>query len=1096
MTIKWVTRSGSNTFVGSAYQYFRHWALNSNYYFNAVSGLPKSQIQLHQFGAREGGPIRKGKAFFFVNMEEFRRPASATNQRYVLSSAAQAGIFRYGTSGSVDLLALAAQKGQTSTTDATTLGLLNRIQAVTATTGNLTATSDPNVSRYTFQGQGGRNEDNPTVRIDVNLTDSHRLTGTHNFQRAFQHPDLLNNNDPTFPGFANYADQSSYRNLGSYTLRSIRGSNLVNELIGGFLWSPIDFNGPLGPSQFADQGGFNLVMPTLGGTALTGATITSSMSKRNASHWDINDTLSWLKGNHSVAFGGAFTKVNYWTTTQTAAPSLSFGVDATNDPASVMFTGANFPGASTADLANARALYALLTGRVTQIGGNLRLDDQTGQYDFMGAGRQAGGMKEFGFFAQDAWRIKTNLTLNLGLRWEVQMPFTPANSIFSSASLDSFCGVSGVSNGTCNLFKPGTMPGNVTTYDQYKIGTAGYNTDWNNVAPSLGAAWRPRVKSGFVRALLGDPEQATIRGGYSVAYNRDSIGTFTGVFNSNPGVTITQNRNSTTGNLVLPGQTWPVLLRDGSRVAPLPACTGAINAFCSQPSPVYPLSASVANSVNIFDPNFEVAHTKSFTLGLQRGLSKDMAVEIRYVGTRNSDQLTTQNFNEVVIVENGFFDEFRQAQANLQSNIAAGRGATFAYFGPGTGTSALPIYLANFTGKGASFANDPKQYTGTNWTNATQVAQTRPPPGWHTRDSRGGLAAKQRDVQGEPRRRGAASQLLGDEPERERGERNAQHRVHPLRRAPDRGAATCGSGTLHRRQLHAREALLVCERHAAAAVARGSGHGGRQARGQGELGLRDSGRQEPPLRQRHEPGSERDRGRLGVRRRRPRAERESPELRERQAGGHDARRPAERVSHRHSKGPDYRRLDGVHAAAGHHRQHDPRVQRQRDLGNRIRRGAADRAIPGARERCVMSAGRAWRLCAARRVRDRAGLLALGLHRAEDIPAWRQAQFPDPDGHVQRVQGDWLQPCRAGEQQRNDRPGDQRVSGHQQHLRPGWKGRPGHDSVQLVTRGPCREGSWPSELSDAILSSSGSSSPFRRRPAPARRCPGSPPGRAL
>ena len=78
VTIKWVTRGGTNNFAGSAYEYFRHWNLNSNYYFNEINGLDKNQIQLNQFGIREGGPIVRGKAFFFVNEEEFRRPASAT----------------------------------------------------------------------------------------------------------------------------------------------------------------------------------------------------------------------------------------------------------------------------------------------------------------------------------------------------------------------------------------------------------------------------------------------------------------------------------------------------------------------------------------------------------------------------------------------------------------------------------------------------------------------------------------------------------------------------------------------------------------------------------------------------------------------------------------------------------------------------------------------------------------------------------------------------------------------------------------------------------------------------------------------------------
>ena len=723
VTIKWVTRSGTNRFSGSGYEYLRHWNLNSNYYFNKVNNLPKNEIQLHQFGVRQGGPIVRGKAFFFVNVEEFRRPATATNQRNVLTSPARSGLFQYA-GGSVDLLALAARNGQVSTFDPTISGLLNRIDAATGTSGTVSATSDPNVNRYAFQGEGGRDEHNPTVRIDVNVTENHRVTGTYNYQQAFQHPDLLNGNDPTFPGFANFADQRSDRNLGSYTLRSTLSPNIVNELVGGFLWSPIDFAGPLGPDQFADQGGFNLTLPQLGSATLTSATITSNMSQRNASHWDINDTLNWLKGAHSLSLGGNFTKVSYWTTTQTAVPALTFGVDTVNDPANAMFTNANFPGASTADLNNARALYGLLTGRVTQIGGNYRLDEDTGQYLFMGKGRQAGSMTEAGLFVNDSWRVAPTLTLNVGLRWEVQFPFEPSNSVFSTATLQSFCGVSGVgSDGMCNLFSPGTLNGSPTTYSQYESGTPGYNTDWNNLAPSLGAAWRPNVSSGFLRTLLGDPEHATVRAGFAIGYNRDSIGTFTGVFNGNPGVTITQNRNATTGLLVPPGQSWPVLLRDTARLAPLPFCSATVTTFCSQQTPVYPMSASVANNVQIFDPDFEVANTRSWQVGLQRSLSSNMAIEARYVGTRNRHQLTQLNLNEMVVVENGFAEEFKLAQANLQANIAAGRGQSFAYFGPGTGTAPLPIYLANFNGRNRSQAGDPTQYTGTNWTNANQVAQ-------------------------------------------------------------------------------------------------------------------------------------------------------------------------------------------------------------------------------------------------------------------------------------------------------------------------------------------------------------------------------------
>ena len=68
-TINFVTRSGTNRFTGSAYEYFRDKSLNSNYWFNELNGQPKSDVRLNQFGARQGGPIVRNRAFFFVHYE-------------------------------------------------------------------------------------------------------------------------------------------------------------------------------------------------------------------------------------------------------------------------------------------------------------------------------------------------------------------------------------------------------------------------------------------------------------------------------------------------------------------------------------------------------------------------------------------------------------------------------------------------------------------------------------------------------------------------------------------------------------------------------------------------------------------------------------------------------------------------------------------------------------------------------------------------------------------------------------------------------------------------------------------------------------------
>ena len=107
----------------------------------------------------------------------------------------------------------------------------------------------------------------------------------------------------------------------------------------------------------------------------------------------------------------------------------------------------------------------------------------------------------------------------------------------------------------------------------------------------------------------------------------------------------------------------------------------------------------ITGDILAFDPNLQVPYSQSWTAGWQRKLTSDMAIEARYVGTRSLQSWQTYDYNEINIVENGFLDEFRLAQQNLQANIAAGRGSNFRYYGPGTGTSPLPIFVAYFGGR-------------------------------------------------------------------------------------------------------------------------------------------------------------------------------------------------------------------------------------------------------------------------------------------------------------------------------------------------------------------------------------------------------------
>jgi hypothetical protein len=71
--------------------------------------------------------------------------------------------------------------------------------------------------------------------------------------------------------------------------------------------------------------------------------------------------------------------------------------------------------------------------------------------------------------------------------------------------------------------------------------------------------------------------------------------------------------------------------------------------------------------VNIFDPNLQVPYSDTWTVGFQRSLGQKQAIEIRYVGTRSRQQWENFNYNEADILNNKFLDEFKLAQANLQS---------------------------------------------------------------------------------------------------------------------------------------------------------------------------------------------------------------------------------------------------------------------------------------------------------------------------------------------------------------------------------------------------------------------------------------------
>jgi hypothetical protein len=735
-----VTRQGSNRFNGSAYEYYRTPALNTNYWFNTRDGLPKNDVRLHQFGIRQGGPIvipglydGHNKAFFFIHDEELRLPNNVSRTRTVLHPRATQGWFRYSVTVNnapeireVNVLDLARANGQISATDPMVMSLLARIDSSTQTTGAVAASSDPLLNGYSWLTPSNQVEHQPAIRIDYNISDSHRFTATFNKLWQDRNPDQLNAFDQRFPGAPNFGHTVARRPQRSFTLRSTLSNTLVNEVKFGISRGERIFFGQAddggGVSSFDDQGGQAIALGLV-----TNWHTRNTLSGRSAYQYTLDETLTWQKGSHSISYGAGAFLGRAWDDSQQMVPGITLGFNTTNDPAAGLFNTTNFPGASTANLGSARSLYAMLTGRVSAVTGQAALDPETNTYSYLGKRRRQGKLDNFSTYIQDSWRVNPALTLNAGLRWDVQTPFAPLNDTMSIATMPSICGISGLGDGglysSCNFFKPGSTGGQTPIFEQFETGRAGYNTDWNNVAPNVGVAWRPHVEHGWLRTLLGDPEMATLRGGYSVAYERQGFNEFTSVFGPNPGSTLTLTRDANTG-LVPPGESWPVLLSQPSRLYPAPF----------PQTPTYPIAvrADRADNINAYHPDIKIASARTWTVGLQRALSSNMAIEARYVGTHGVNQWSILNYNERNLIENGFFDEFRLAMANLQANNAAGgsRAGSFAYFGPGTNTAPLPIYLAYINGR--NDASNTAAYSGTTWTNTAltqDMVRTNPQPG-------------------------------------------------------------------------------------------------------------------------------------------------------------------------------------------------------------------------------------------------------------------------------------------------------------------------------------------------------------------------------
>ena len=652
-----VTKSGSNEVHGNAYEFFRNQNLNAKGFFDSS----KLDYLQNQFGATLGGPIKKDKTFFFVTYEGDRvRKGTSSDTVAVPSQLERNGDFSgrdrtfqfAGTLANANILnnrpgcltALGSGpiadgtayasifpngKVPTACFDQTALDLLNQFVPL------------PNRADGTFQSVplGHERSNQTTLKIDHQLSKNQRLSGYYYFTQHYLEKPFarFQSGGANLPGFGDLTDEriqqlniSHTWTIGSTAVNEARFT-LFREGQGTFLHPQhtnlvqdscktvpaancfADPNNPdlgihpgLGASRegvpFINiSGGFNLGNNFEGELPQIG----------NTYQW--SDNFSKVIGKHDLKFGG---DVRYQRFDQTLYFDISgqyfyFG-GGPNDPK----------------------------------GSNLFSNYLLGVPDEYGQGSAQSELvrsKSFYLFAQDSWKIKPSLTLNYGLRWELNTPLADAGKkvqTFRPGQTSTVypCQLSPLSPlynpGVNDCTNTGVTPIGLVVPGDKGIPNGLSNTYYKSFAPRVGLAWSPAAKDGFLGKLFGGAGKSSIRAGFGIFYNPVEQLVLE-QFSAEPpfgGSTFVFNTQFNT----------PFLGQDGATTFPNP-----FNGFLNPPRN-QPVDWSLFRPILLFGQaakNPRTQYAEQYNLTIQREVAKDLVLQLSYVGRQGHRLLASQDLN-------------------------------------------------------------------------------------------------------------------------------------------------------------------------------------------------------------------------------------------------------------------------------------------------------------------------------------------------------------------------------------------------------------------------------------------------------------------
>jgi Carboxypeptidase regulatory-like domain len=639
-----VTRSGTNEFHGNLFEFYQTPRFHANEYVNTINRTGRPQFVQHIFGGSIGGPVYfplfgeggssiyngKNRTFFFTNLQMLRTNQAFFVNRTVYTQQARSGIFRYVQGGqngnaistnpvpSVDASGnplpgrvIASynvlNNPQGLSLDPTTSRIIN----ITPLPNNFTIGDGLNTAGFSFVAPQTERQYDFTTKIDHIFNDRHSIyvRWAHGAQNTLG--DNVNGGLQRFPGLANWVDTyRKPRNLAGNHRWTI-SPTVTNEFVMGFNRFTFSFDNP----DPVENPPIILNLPT---DPLNLEERVNNL--RTITTYQIVDNLSFIRNAHTFKVGTNLRFQRHLDDRSAVASVLTreriFFSTGINPVPSSFGTGA-LPGINATDRTRLDSTINDLLGRVGTINqAFVAIDDIT-----FGPPRTRflyeAHYPEFDFYGQDTWKARRNLTIDLGLRWEVKLsPRAPDDIILRPEQ----------------RLAGGEPPTNAFRFGEGKL----YDDSYFQLAPSIGIAWDP-FETG----------KTSIRANYRLAYDRTNTFVFSSfIFQSAPGLTraVTNNSFGQGGGLLRQGV--PVL--NSNDLTPLQF---------RQPPPFS------TNSLTVVDPDLIYPRTHQYSVSFQREIAKNTVLEINYIGRQGRNLFGGYDANQVDITGNGFLAAFNLLRA-------------------------------------------------------------------------------------------------------------------------------------------------------------------------------------------------------------------------------------------------------------------------------------------------------------------------------------------------------------------------------------------------------------------------------------------------